>query len=290
MYEGLELLTDALSIVGESPVWLERERAVVYVDIRGKSVRRYHPDSGRIEDTIYPQMIAFLVETESGELLGGAQDGIYHLDRDGGITRVNRPFDLKGERFNDGKVGPDGRLYMGTFCRDRSAAFYRMDCDGTVTELFDGVGNSNGLDWDEANDTLYYCDTPTLRTDAFDFHRETGTISNRRTVFEYSQGAPDGMCIDEQGNLWTALWGAGKVVCVDPCRGKIIRSVDLPVSQPSCCCFWGDRLDELAITSAAAGRSLYDEPLAGALFSIHPGVCGKKRKRIRPDRRERDAL
>lgn len=274
MDKQLEVLTDALSIVGEGPLWLEATQELLYVDIRGKRLRRIHMPSGRIRDVLLSQMTAFIFEAEDGTILGGAIDGIYQIGADGTMTALNAHTQLKGVRYNDGKVGRDGRLYMGTFSRAASAAFYRMDHDGSIHELFDGVGNSNGIAWDENRSVLYYNDTPTRRTDAFDFDVQTGTLSNRRTVITYPDGLPDGMTIDAEGNLWTALWGGHAVVCVQPQTGSIIRRIEMPVSQPTCCVFAGKDLDKLVITSAAAGMNLYDEPLAGALFSIDVGVQG----------------
>lgn len=274
MEKGLNVITDALSIVGEGPIWLAQSRELLYVDIRGKRLRRVDFESGAIRDTVLPQMVAFLFEAEDGSILGGAVDGIYRIGADGDMTEVNAHTPLKGVRYNDGKAGRDGRLYMGTFSQDGSAAFYRMEHDGSICELFDGVGNSNGIAWDEEKNILYYNDTPTRRTDAFDFDPEHGTLTNRRTVIRYPNGLPDGMTIDAEGNLWTALWGGHAVVCVNPKSGKILRSIEMPVSQPTCCVFAGENLDELIITSAAAGRSMYEEPLAGALFSIQTGTQG----------------
>lgn len=32
-------------------------------------------------------------------------------------------------------------------------------------------------------------------------------------------GVPDGMCLDHEGRIWTALCGGGAVVCIDPESG-----------------------------------------------------------------------
>jgi len=42
-------------------------------------------------------------------------------------------------------------------------------------------------------------------------------------------GAPDGMTIDVEGNLWVALVGAGKIVQINPQQpGKVQKSIELP--------------------------------------------------------------
>ena len=267
-----EVLCDALCIVGESPLWDSRRLQLYMVDIQGKRLRTIDWNSAAAVDRVLPLPVGFLVPGQAGELLGGSVDGVYRLDG-GRFDRLSAAQPLKGERFNDGKVGPDGRLYLGTFSRDYSAAFYRMEPDGALTELFDGVGNSNGLAWDATGTRLYYNDTPTGRTDCFT-RQPDGAWGDRRPVCHYAAGNPDGMTIDRNGNLWVALWGSGTVVCVEPDGGKIVETIALPVSQPSSCTFAGAGLDTLVITTAAHGVHLRDEPLAGSVFAVQPGVQG----------------
>ena len=268
----IELIADARCIVGEGPLWDEDNNRLVMVDIQGKRIRFIDWTTLKVRDDILPQQTGFVFLGGDGNLYGGAEDGIYRIGKDGGFERFSKPYNLSGERFNDGKVGPDGMLYAGTFSRDYSAAFYRMDFSGGLTELFDGVGNSNGLDWSPDGKILYYNDTPTGHTDRFVF--SNGVLSDRREVIAYSAGLPDGMTIDADGNLWTALWGAGMVVCVEPESGRIIDSIQLPVSQVACCAFAGSDLKTLVITTAAHGVMLRDEPLAGATFAINLSVGG----------------
>lgn len=267
----IEVLTDARCIVGEGPTWDAENQRLLMVDIQGKRLRSIDWRSGGVTDTVLPQQPGFLVLCRGGQLLAGCEDGVYKISGNQ-LQRFSKPCTIKGDRFNEGKVGPDGNLYLGTFSRDFSAAFYRMDAKGNLTELFDGVGNSNGLDWDEQG-YFYYNDTPLGRTDRFTFLPD-GTLTQRQVACRYDRGGPDGMTIDSDGNLWTALWGSGTVVCVDPRTGKILDKIELPVSQPSSCAFAGDDLKTLVITSAAHNVHLKDEPLAGATFTVRPGVQG----------------
>lgn len=276
---NIELITDARCIVGESPLWDDRNDRLLMVDIQGKRMRIISWGDGSINEVVLPQQAGFLVLGSKGEILAGAEDGVYEIIGSE-MRAVSKPTPLKGARFNDGRVGPDGMLYLGTFSRDYSAAFYRMDPHGNLTELFDGVGNSNGLDWDVNLGKFYYNDTPLGRTDSFDFGTD-GTLTNRCEFFRYVGGGPDGMTIDSNGNLWTAVWGSGSVVCINSRTGKMVDKIDLPVSQPSSCTFAGADLKTLVITSAAHNIHLKDEPLAGATFAVRPGVQGITSNRIR---------
>lgn len=278
MKYNIELITDARCIVGEGPIWDKTNNRLLMVDIQGKRLRSIDWSSLKVEDTVLPQQTGFLFFGEDNTLYGGAEDGIYRIDSNGKFERFSKPCQIKGERFNDGKIGPDGRLYAGTFSRDYSAAFYRMELDGTLVELFDGVGNSNGLDWSPDGKVMYYNDTPTKRTDCFAFL--DASLTERKEVITYTTGAPDGMTIDSDGNLWTALWGSNTAVCVNPRTGEIIDKIEFPVSQIACCAFAGEDMKTLVVTTAAHGIMLKDEPLAGAVFAVRLSVGGMEANRF----------
>jgi sugar lactone lactonase YvrE len=100
----------------------------------------------------------------------------------------------------------------------------------------------------------------------------------QRRPFFYSDalGIPDGAAVDQQGYLWNARWGAGVLIRISP-AGRLDRTVGLPVSQPTACCFGDDDLRTLYITTARYGLSrerLAMEPLAGGVFSLRVDVAG----------------
>jgi sugar lactone lactonase YvrE len=190
-------------------------------------------------------------------------------------------------RMNDAKCDPQGRLWAGTMAfdmRPAGGALYRLDPDATVATLLPSVTISNGIDWSLDGLTMYYVDTPTLRVDCFDFDPATGSISNRRPFVEIERPAayPDGLTLDAEGNLWLALWGGWGVRCYNP-KGELIATVDVPAAQTSSCAFGGENFDELYITSARGGvpdDDLANQPHAGSLFRVRPGVKGRPANRF----------
>ena len=89
-------------------------------------------------------------------------------------------------------------------------------------------------------------------------------------------GVPDGFAIDQEGCLWVAMCKGGKIVRINPEQGKIIESIDIPVSMPTSCAFVGEELDVLIITSASSVVDCKVETEAGFTFAIKPGVKGRK--------------
>jgi len=114
--------------------------------------------------------------------------------------------------------------------------------------------------------------------DAFDFDIETGSLSNRRTVFELPEGIgnPDGACIDSEGMMWIALWDGHKAIRVNPMEGKIVDEIEIPAVKAACCSFAGDDMKELIIASCFAFKpeEAAEYPFAGSLFRITVDVPG----------------
>jgi sugar lactone lactonase YvrE len=183
---------------------------------------------------------------------------------------------IPGNRFNDGKCGPDGRFWAGTMSHTDEPAkgsFYVFDTDHSVTKKIDHVSISNGLAWSADHKTLYYIDTPTYTVVAYDFDKNTAEISRKRIVINIvaEYGFPDGMTIDNEGMLWIAHWGGWQITRWDPNTGTKLLNIPMPAARITSCAFGGDDFGDLYITSAKRDLSheqLANQPLAGSLFVI----------------------
>lgn len=276
MYGKLDVFDEYRCLCGESPLWDQRKSLLYHIDITGKTLHRTDWCSGKHTVTPLPQKTGCIALTEQGNLLAGMEDGVYYL-RNGQMCPAHPLIPIAGPRFNDGKIGPDGRLYVGTIRREGGGEFYRLERGAQLQGLFGGVRISNGLDWSPDNRTFYYCDTPLRRIDSFEFDLSEGTLSSRRTAIEIpaGMGSPDGLTVDAQGNLWIALCGGGVVVKADPRTGNITDKIEMPVSKPTCCIFAGTNLDTLIITTQSLDTDPREQPLAGCTFRLKTEVCGK---------------
>lgn len=278
--DGVEVVTAAGAELGEGPVWDARSGGIVWVDITARLIHLTDILSGHTDTIEVSLHVGAVAPRAAGGFVAALQDGFWVVG-DGRAQRIAAvPEARPGLRFNDGKCDPAGRFWAGTMAYDQApgaGALYRLDPDGSATLSLDGVTVSNGLAWSADGGTMYYIDTPTQRVDAFSYNPVTGEIRDRRPEINIppEAGAPDGMTIDAEGGLWIALWGGSAVHRY--LDGRLERVIELPVSQPTSCCFGGEGLDELYITTAWQGLSAETrraQPLAGALFRVRPGVRG----------------
>ena len=131
---------------------------------------------------------------------------------------------------------------------------------------------------------MYFTDSPTKNIYAFDYEASSGNISNRRVFFRLEEAAePDGLVIDVDGHIWTALYGTGKVLRLSP-EGKVVGEIHLPTRYVTCPCFGGPDLDELFITTAAEAQPEKEPESArhgGNIFRVKVGVRGLQKHKFR---------
>jgi sugar lactone lactonase YvrE len=183
-------------------------------------------------------------------------------------------------RLNEGGCDPTGRFFCGGLAYEQTAgaaSVYRLEPDGTASVALENVTISNGLQWSLDGALAYYIDTPTKRVDVFDYDASDGTFHNRRALADVSafDGGPDGMTIDAEGGLWVAFYNGGVVRRLDAETGAVTEVVEIPgARQITAPAFGGASLDTLYITTSRENLADDDQPEAGAVFAVQPGVSG----------------
>jgi sugar lactone lactonase YvrE len=270
--EPTELLLPYAEL-GEGPHWDIDSQSLFWVDIPAGLVHRMDA-SGAHTSWDVGMPVGAVVPRTSGGLCVAAGNGFYALDVDtGAVSQIAAAPGLPATRMNDGACDRAGRFYAGSMDHDEApgrGSFYRLDVDHTVTELFDGVGISNGVGWSPDHRLMYYIDSLAYRVDVMDYDVETGAVGERRPFARLGSGevVPDGLAVDAEGGVWAAVWG-GSVIQRYDADGRLTAVVRLPAAYVTSCAFGGPELDQLYITTAAGpGRS------AGALFTCPAGVQG----------------
>ncbi len=264
--------------LGEGLMWSGRENALYWTDILEKRLHRMRLADGSIDSWTMPEMIGWVIERKNAPgLIAGLQSAIVELTLDPlAITTIVAPEpDLPDNRRNDAKADGRGRIWAGSMPVDAdkaTGALWRLDPDRSLHRMDAGHIICNGPAFSPDGRILYHTDTAIATVYRFELH-DDGSLGPRDVFlrFENGWGKPDGMTVDAQGGVWIAHWGGSRVSRFTP-DGRLDRAIPLPASQITNCTFGGAALDRMFVTSAAVG--LPDEPYAGALFEVDPGVTG----------------
>jgi sugar lactone lactonase YvrE len=273
--------------LGESPLWHPTERQLYAVDIPGRQVLRWR--EGADAPDVWPQDAepGCIAARGGGGLFVARRDGLWALDTvTGGQQLVSAPpYDPARLRFNDGKVDPAGRLWVGSIsdAREPEAALYRFD-GGAFTAQVSGLTTSNGLAWSPDGRRVHWSDTKAHRIYAADFDVAAGVLSAPRVFAEFKPriageaygGRPDGAAMDAEGHYWVAMFEGGCLLRIAP-TGEVVQRIELPATCPTMPTFGGPDLRTLFITTAREKRpadELGREPLAGAVLQLRVAVPG----------------
>jgi sugar lactone lactonase YvrE len=262
---------------------------VVLVDIpTGRLLEADPRNQGRLHQLVQldvPLGAVAPLANSTDEWIAACGTGIALIRAGGRLEWLERPEDGKQVRMrmNDGCADPAGRFWAGSMAFDftrGAGSLYRVDRDGVVTRVLDGVTIANGPAFDAAGTTMYFTDSDRGRIDRFRVDPETGTLSDR-TLFVQMNAVrenPDGMIVDEQGHVWVAVWGAAEVRRYLP-DGSLAETISVPTRQPSSVCLVGRDEPQMFVTTAAEG--LKDE-FAGALFAMPASARGRPADEYRP--------
>jgi sugar lactone lactonase YvrE len=284
-----DAVTEARAEHAEGPCWDPRAGQLLWVDQFAGLIHLadYEPGPGRLRLVRTYQAGAAVgavvpVSEPGGGWMVACEAGFAHLAESGELRMLARPEAAASGRvrMNDGKCDPVGRFWAGSMAWDKSAgagSLYRLNTDLSVDLVRAHVTISNGLAWTADGHHLFYIDTPTRRVDRFDA-RGDGILSGGSSVVVFAEhmGQPDGMCIDEEGCLWVALWGGSAVYRCSP-DGEILARVDVDAPLVSSCCFGGPERTTLFITTSQEGmppewRALH--PQSGRVFRAEVGIRG----------------
>lgn len=271
---------DSRSELGESPVW--HHDRLWWVDIMGGALHSLDPATGLTTSRFFGHDVSCAVPCRDGRWLIAQTRSLSHLDWETGALELAAEAELPSPdmRFNDGKCDPHGRFWVGTMdpqMRTGISSLYCFEAGGALRPVIEGATISNGLAWSADGTRFYYLDS--MRKDVQVFEMDGTTVKSRGVLADFGgfEGIPDGMCIDADGNLWVASWAGGAVRCVDGQTGAILRVIEPPTNNPTCCCFGGPELGTLYVTSgwtAFGDQPREERPHSGSVFEVDVGVAG----------------
>jgi sugar lactone lactonase YvrE len=280
---GIECVHEARALLGEGPVWNPTTRTLDWVDVLGSRLWTHDPASGDNGTVSLDGLVTAVLPATDGTRLTLGAGGLSRLDAaKSAVVPLHDPErERPTHRLNDAKCDSQGRIWAGTMRLDADASdgrLFRFDGLHAAVEVDRGFLVSNGIGWSPDNRTMFFVDTGTGTIFAYDFDAPSGSLANRRVFVAIppENGRPDGLTVDAEGCLWVALWDGWKVARYTP-GGKLDREIIMPIPRPTSCCFAGEGMRTLYITSARirlSRETLRAAPLSGGLFILELDIPG----------------
>ncbi len=252
-------------VIGEGPIWKEENHRLYFVNGPEREICALDLTTGDLEVRKMPIPVAAMAFDQNGRMLISTRDGVFWDD----MTALYEGELIKNA--NDMKVGPDGRLYVGTQSSKRlglsdsiDGKLYVIDPNGTVRTLLDGLRLSNGMEWSIDEKRFYHTDSDTGLIREYDFSKETGNI--RATGREILVPGVDGFTIDSQDRIYAACWGKGHIAVIDTASMTLEKTIPVPTAIPARCCFAGERMDQLTVVTATYNNEADNE--AGKTYRL----------------------
>lgn len=280
--EQAQLLVDSRCELGEGILWCDRRKLLYWTDILAGRLWRFDPATARSRYWQLHQALGCLALAEDGRLLLGLAKGLYSADPEAHLHSDTLPLQLLAAveaddphtRLNDGRADRAGNFVFGTKSEHadgrRAGRFYQWSARHGLRPLaLPQAAIPNAICFSPDGGRMYFCDSPDGRILTTSYNAgqaSTGEVELFVTLAEAGV-EPDGAVVDDEGGLWNAQWGAGRVLRYTP-DGTIDRMIELPARQASCCVL-GE--DVLYVTSARIGLDapvLDAEPSAGGVFTL----------------------
>lgn len=231
----------------EGPTWLPHEHAFVFSDIPRDTQHlvRLNPDGSFATPEVFlrpsrnangttldPEGNLLVCRHSARDLIRIAPDGTQQVlathYRD---KRLNSP--------NDVIVAPDGAIYFtdppwglgrNDVREQEHASVYRLAPDGTLAAVASDMLAPNGLALSPDGRTLYVSESWwQIKPQFISAYpvRPDGSLGPPRRFYDVPVGTPDGMRVDQHGNVWTT---AGDGILILSPEGELLATLPVPES------------------------------------------------------------
>lgn len=255
-------------VIGEGPVWNNEDNLLYFTNGLQKEICALDIKTGEITTLPTKIGVAAICFDIDNNLIFSGVSGIYRL-KNGKLEALFDMEKIKIRGFNDGKVGPDGRLYVGTQSEKRrgisekiDGGLYSISPDGEVNTLLYGLRLSNGLDWSMDEKRFYHTDSDTKIIKEYMFDKREGSIEYTGRHIEVP--GVDGFTIDENDKIYAACWGKSHIAVIDTKKMETESYMPVPTKMPASCAFCGENMDMLAVVTAS--MDIENDAQAGCTF------------------------
>ncbi len=285
----ISVFSDVACALGEGPGYDAQTNTVWWFDILAGRLLEKPLAGGETRIHTLGQMASALAIIDEDRHLVLTETGLFVRDRQSGHTVMHQPIeaDNPATRSNDARVHPAGAFWVSTMGKRAepeagSIYWYRQ---GELRKLFSGISIANSICFSPDGSVAYFSDLARNVIWRVDADPVTGLPIGERAAFleHKGRGGIDGSVVDGDGNLWNARWGGSGINIYNP-TGRRIRSIEMPVTYPTCPAFVGEDTANLIVTSAyqeMAESERQSEPDAGKTFLVELPGKGRLDARVR---------
>lgn len=266
--------------LGEGALWHPLREQLFWFDIVGK---RMLSTDGQVWD--FDEMVSAAGWVDHDTLLIASETALstFNLTTCACDTVVQLEQDIPTTRSNDGRADPMGGFWIGTIGKSvepGAGAIYRL-YKGELRCLVPQMTIPNAICFAPDGRTAYFTDTATqiVNRVALDSHGWPIAAPEPFIDFRAKDLNPDGAVTDAAGNLWIALWGAGRIAMYDP-DGNPHHAIALPAPHITCPAFAGSTLYATSATQGMDAAALALYPDAGKVFVIPDAGIGRPEPQV----------
>jgi xylono-1,5-lactonase len=271
----LEVLASGFGLL-EGPRVDEQGR-LYFSDVPGGGVYRRNP-GGEIE-TLIPKRkgVGGIALNQSGGIVCSGRGLIYWSE----ATRTSRDLFTEWEGrplrgLNDLQPDDNGSIYVGSLEFDALSDqkpipgnLFRVDPDGKITKLWEGIQVTNGLGFSPDRKLLFHADSTTQAVWAYDVQPDR-TVKDRRVFAKLPAGWPDGLAVDAEGGIFVAAVNLGEVMRFKP-NGTLDSRMKVPAKMVTSLTFGGKDMQDLYIVTA---DNTDDKAKKGTIFKTRSDIPG----------------
>lgn len=241
------------------------------------TLNRYTPGSGPIRSWTFTGELSALVVAPDGRALVGIGNQLHWFDPDKGTHSRWRDIpalDTARARFNDAAIAPDGSVWIASMTLDGTSPLGKLlrVTDSSVETVAESLTIGNGPAFDPKRNVAYFADSP--KRVVYRVRIAAPWTCEEFLRFEKRDGLPDGMMVDDAGNLWIAHYD-GEIVSRWNPEGTCTGNIRLRGHCPTAVTQVPDADGQLclAITTSTLGKTM-----KGGLLFVHlPGADEMRR-------------
>ena len=274
--------------LGEGTLWVREHDSIYFTDIKKRKIYSFNTKTKKKNIYKFNKEIGFLAHIKGSIFILGLQNElrIQNLKSKKNLKTITIEPNIKLNRINDGKTDPTGNLWFGTMDnlerKIEKGSLYKLDKNLNLIKVDKNYRITNGPAFiDQFN--FYHTDSAKKKIYKIKINKNNKIISKKIfKKFSNQDGAPDGMTLDKNKNLWVAHFH-GACISVFNSKAKLIHKINFPAKNITNCTFGGHNNSELFVTTATKGMSKAEMrkfSYSGYLFSVKTNVKGILQKKF----------